>query len=139
MAYDEISFFVPMKIPTVTHNDLVVRKRNGISFIGKSEKLKIAEAKWESYLAIHKPKMPLDGALSVNMVFCYLTKTKSKHGHPKDTKPDLDNLAKTVCDAMGRLGWFSSGDQQIADLRITKIWDKVEGLRVEIKPILTTK
>lgn len=136
----EIRFFEPMRIPTVTHNDLKVRTRKTAGgkthFVGKSDRLRDAEAKWEAFLGQHTPKRPLEGALLLDLEFVFARDGLAEHELvPMIDKPDRDNLEKTVQDAMERLGWFATGDQQIVVGRTTKWWSSFEGVFVRVKEI----
>lgn len=132
----EISFFEPMRIPTVTHNDLVVRKgHDGQPRIGKSASLKRAESTWEAHFGRYTPDRPFEGALAMQIRICFEPKDPSWIGLPKSTAPDADNMLKTIQDAMGRLGWFAKGDQQIAEVHVTKAWASPSGIYVRIVEI----
>lgn len=67
---------------------------------------------------------PLDGPLSVELLFVFprpknrIWKTKPMPREPHDKKPDLDNLAKSVLDALNQIAWRD--DSQIVRLTATK-------------------
>ena len=64
-----------------------------------------------------RPKPPLAGPLQANVKFFLprpASAKKSLQYHP--TKPDLDNLLKTLFDGLGDARWFAVGDQQIVGL-----------------------
>lgn len=126
-----IEFFEPMRIPTVTHNDLEPRRgRGGKHYIGKSAALKEAEASWEAHLAKHAPEGPFSGPVYLAIAFNFMSGDRAD-GSPMDGRPDVDNLLKTVLDAMGRLGWFEVGDQQVTSCFAMKSWSgKAEGISV---------
>lgn len=131
-----VEFFEPMRVPGETHNLLEpCRRRDGSPAIRKSVRLKRAEAKWEAHLGRHAPDAPLEGPLAVQLTFCYPPDRLHPPGSPKATVPDVDNLAKTVLDAMGRLGWFAEGDQQVADLFLAKGHQDPQGVYVRIERI----
>lgn len=50
-------------------------------------------------------------------------------------KPDADNIAKTVCDALNGLAY--GDDTQICQLIVNKTYAAVARLEVEIEPIIT--
>jgi Holliday junction resolvase RusA-like endonuclease len=70
---------------------------------------------------------PLRGAVKVSLRF-YLSRPKSAKNDDPMTKPDLDNLAKTVLDA---LPW-EHGDQQCICLFLNKWYDHVPRTEVQI-------
>ncbi len=59
---------------------------------------------------------PLKGPLFMEMTFVF--STKGKHRRTKATKPDLDNLAKSLCDALNELLYEDDG--QIVRMSIAK-------------------
>ena len=68
------------------------------------------------------------------MCICYQADAK----HPqslKITKPDNDNLEKTIFDVLDRLGFFETGDQQIAINHTTKCYDERSGIFVELREV----
>lgn len=131
-----IEFFAPMVPPTVTHNDLVpVSDSRGKARIVKSQALKEAEAKWEAHLARFAPPRPLTGPVRADLRLCWPTDGKHPQGAPKDTKPDSDNVEKTLWDVCERLGFFAAGDQQVADKRVAKMWADPAGVYLRLEEI----
>lgn len=131
-----LRFFSALKPPTTTHNDLepAINRKTGKAFIRKSTALKEIEAKLESHLACHKPEEPFSGAVEITMCVCYQADEK----HPKGlkiTKPDNDNLEKTIYDCLERLGYFEVGDQQIAINHTTRCYDDHPGIYVEMREV----
>ena len=62
------------------------------------------------------------GAVQVDLVFVLPIKDKKRHGEFCTAKPDTDNLAKLVMDAMERAGVFQVGDQQIVASAVSKVY-----------------
>jgi Holliday junction resolvase RusA-like endonuclease len=58
-----------------------------------------------------------DGPLAVQIHAWVKAPKKGKHTHPI-VKPDADNLAKLVCDALNKIVWHD--DKQIVDLQVIK-------------------
>jgi Holliday junction resolvase RusA-like endonuclease len=54
-------------------------------------------------------------------------------GTPHTQKPDADNLAKAIKDALNRLAW--TDDAQVAELTVRKMWGEIEGTRVVVERI----
>lgn len=83
---------------------------------------------------------PFTEALKVTMLFVFpplSSWTKKKHAEMeagkciyKTTKPDIDNLQKSVCDAMQGIVYIN--DSQISDMRCTKIYGSVPMIEIEI-------
>lgn len=131
-----LRFFSALKPPTTTHNSLepAINRKTGKAFIRKSTALKEIEAKLEAYMAPHRPEEPFHGACEISMCICY----QADVNHPKGlkvTKPDNDNLEKTIFDVLDRLGFFETGDQQIAINHTTKCYDERPGIYVELREV----
>lgn len=128
-----VEFFAAMRVPSTTHNDLVaVPMANGGARIVKSAALREAEAAWESRLARFAPDRPLTGPLAADVRLCWAADSRHPAGSPKATKPDLDNVEKTLWDVLGRLGFFE-GDQQVALKRVAKLYGEVPGVYVRLE------
>lgn len=131
---DALEFFEPMKLPTKTHNELMpVRRGEGLSII-KTPELMDVEADWEAHLARHAPDEPIDGAVSVKMTLLYGLPEGREQFEPKTTKPDVDNVEKTVYDVMATLGFFTN-DVHVATSLTTKAWGEPQGIYVRIERI----
>jgi Holliday junction resolvase RusA-like endonuclease len=85
---------------------------------------------------------PLDGPVAMTLEFCF-PRPKSKRWKTRPmprlrhtSKPDCDNLAKSVCDAL--TGLVFGDDAQVCDLGVAK-WiaagDEAAGTRVVLWPI----
>ncbi len=90
-------------------------------------------------IAEHRPPKPLEGPLSLSLVFIYpWRKAEPKKNRvgmkPKDTTPDLDNLTKQVCDVMQSVGFYVN-DSQIARKKLEKNWGDAPALHVELSVI----
>lgn len=77
----------------------------------------------------------LSGAVSVDMKFMFATPKKERWGKPHTSKPDADNLLKPIWDAMAKFGLLPKGDQRVSRGLVQKIWTKVGGVIVVMKPI----
>jgi len=64
-------------------------------------------------------------------------KDPSRQGYPHTNKPDADNLAKQVMDALENIGCLKGGDQFVARLEVTKTWCAYgdEGVTVTVQPV----
>ena len=77
---------------------------------------------WQSLPAVHGEPMP--GAVSVGLTFWFprpqslVWKTKPMLAEVKTTKPDLDNLAKGVLDALQHHAF--GDDSRVCELRLSK-------------------
>jgi Holliday junction resolvase RusA-like endonuclease len=76
----------------------------------------------------------LNEAISMELTFHFATKEEARHGQPHTHKPDADNLAKLVMDALVDGGMWVGDDSRVADLTVRKRWCKAgsEGVAVSI-------
>lgn len=124
----ELSFCLPIT-PTAQQRPRHARF-GGHDVTYKSESQKANERTLEACLLPHRPKMPLSGPLELS--FCATfpvprswTKKRREaalRGKMWHTaKPDTDNLAKQLKDAMTRLGFWQD-DRQVAVCHMEKIY-----------------
>ncbi|MBE3586550.1 MAG: RusA family crossover junction endodeoxyribonuclease [Thermoanaerobacter sp.] len=117
----------------------VVRTKNGktVSYTpGRT-------ADWENSiraqaLACRQEKLlngPLDGPLVVAMTF-YLLRPKSRPKREKwpDRRPDLDNLVKSVKDALNGIIW--TDDARIVDMRARKRYDSQPRVEIVVRKVV---
>lgn len=91
---------------------------------------KKASATWQAIVEQHKPDKPLQGPLEVRLLVSWLKKGFDRNV-PKTSKPDVDNLAKLILDAMTKAEYWQD-DKQVYDLRITKFDGPIGGLAVVV-------
>lgn len=81
------------------------------------------------YWTKYQNKKPLQGSVTVRIVAFYeipKSWSKKKHDeavrqvHAPTKKPDCDNIAKMICDALNGLAY--KDDAQITDLRVLKLY-----------------
>lgn len=65
------------------------------------------------------PSFPVEGPCSVTILCCAARPKTTKLHAPK---PDVDNYAKGVLDAITKDGRFWTDDSQVVDLHVTKAW-----------------
>lgn len=68
------------------------------------------------------PSAPWNGPVALSVAFAYGTKNKKKSGLWKITKPDTDNLMKTLKDCMTACGFWWD-DAQVVEESASKYWD----------------
>lgn len=73
-------------------------------------------------------------AVAVEMVFSFASADRAIWGCTHVGKPDSDNLAKLVLDAMADAGAFPRGDQAVADLKARKVWGPRGGVTIRWGP-----
>lgn len=95
-------------------------------------------AAWEESIRLQalacRPEKLLDGPLELNATF-YLLRPKSRPKRMKypDTKPDLDNLGKSLIDALE--GLIFTNDSRIVDKVLRKRYGEPPRVEINIKPI----
>lgn len=144
---NEISFWVPGE-PKGQPRPRAFARKMGDKFVARVYDAGTAEG-WKSQIAIAaKPHLKqLEGALRLNLIF-YFPRPKSHlrtNGQRKETaprshvtKPDCDNLAKAVMDALSTLGAWHD-DRQVTALSVQKHYvdeyAKHPGALIEINTI----
>ncbi len=115
--------------------------RCGHSVAYKSAGQKSAEAMLDGLLSARAPKKPLEGPLVLEFIAGIdpaSTPKKQREAmlrgeiaHTK--KPDLDNMAKQLKDAMSRAGFWGD-DRQVVSLRCSKRYATVPHWEVAVYP-----
>lgn len=79
----------------------------------------------------------LEGPVSVDMAFTLPTPKADRHGQPHAVKPDIDNLAKLVLDALADGGILRRGDQVVAGGTWRKVWgaSSAAGVVAVVRPV----
>lgn len=136
---DIISFTVPGNpIALKRHRDFQRGK-----FRGRYDPSKGDKADFLAKVMEHKPDKPFEGAIKL-IAYFYFRRPKSHYRAGKyndklkpnvpyfhTQRPDYDNLAKFVTDALNSIFWID--DKQIAHARIEKIWDELPRIYILIK------
>jgi Holliday junction resolvase RusA-like endonuclease len=83
----------------------------------------------------------LQGPLELTVVFAYawpkgLSKKRrlAPAGQFKQTRPDLDNLIKLVCDRLNGIVWLD--DSQVASLAVTKVYTPIPSISILVNELL---
>lgn len=129
-----IEFFIPMKLPTVTHQQKKVHVVNGKPQYYEPVTLKDARQKFSAHLVAYVPEKKLTGPIRLLTKWCYTAIGKHKNGEYKITKPDTDNMIKLLKDVMTGLGYWID-DAQVASEITEKFWSEQPGLYVRIEQL----
>ena len=105
---------------------------NGHSMTFKSDAQRANEATLDALLAPHAPAAPLNGGIVLEFVAVFpppksaskKVRTAMLRGEPHTKKPDLDNLAKQIKDAMTRLQFWHD-DRQVMRIVCEKRYGEV--------------
>lgn len=91
----------------------------------------------------YAPDEPFKGPIRLDLTFVVpwrsgeSKRTRAIGERPKHTRPDLDNLAKQVCDVLESLGFYRD-DAQISDLHLRKRWGPAPRLDVRVERLEAT-
>lgn len=100
-----------------------------------------------SAAACHAPSSPVSGPVSVSLQFAFRRpkshyRTGARASELRENaprlhtgKPDADNLAKAVMDALTQLGTFWMDDSQVAQLFVSKSYGPTPGVAVSMHEI----
>jgi Holliday junction resolvase RusA-like endonuclease len=127
-------FFMPMKPPTITHQEKEVAVVNGKPVFYEPPELKAARAKLMAHLGQHVPDKAYTGPVRLTVKWCFLITGKHSDGEYKYTRPDNSNMQKLLEDCMEDLGFYKN-DSQIASLIVEKFWAKLPGIYIKIDEV----
>jgi Holliday junction resolvase RusA-like endonuclease len=125
---------VAMEPPTSTHQSAlrVIKPKGRPAFVGKYDKSEVVQWRKEFVQRVrditHLPHIPKKKAVHLSIILCYTAPASRpiKDGklRPKLTKPDLDNVSKSIIDGLVEVGCIET-DEQVFSLKLTKVeWDK---------------
>lgn len=124
----EIKFFAAIDtIPKATAQQKGVRIVHGRPMFYTKKTVQDQMNFYGAILKMHRPAQPIEGAVRVEIGFYYPARRKKDIGAPKVTRPDLDNMAKSIIDAAMAVGYFKD-DSQICELHLSKIYSDVSGV-----------
>lgn len=134
-----IQIFIPGEPDTATAQQKGVRvkkSRTGkfyAQFYTKPEVKKTID-KLTYQLLPYKPDEPLTGPIMVKIIWYFGRGSYPKRyvGTFKETKPDLDNLAKNTLDILNKLKFWDSDDAQVSALILSKYWVEDEDAGIMI-------
>ncbi len=136
--YFERKFMVDLVPIRTTHqSDLrILKTKDGRHFVGKTSKSEVV--KWMKEFANRAghftPDVPFEGPLEVTLYFGFpLIKADKGKDAPMTTKPDFDNLAKSMVDTLTKLNFWKD-DSQIVFGKVMKFRTKLPFVGVWVKP-----
>lgn len=127
-------FFMAMDPPTKTHQEKQVRIVKGKPVFYEPAELKAVRAKLEAHLSKHVPDQKYDGPVRLMTKWCFPITADHADGQWKTTKPDTDNMVKTLKDCMTKLGYWKD-DSLVASEIIEKFWAAVPGIYIRIEDL----
>lgn len=129
-----VEFFMPMKPPTVTHQEKAVRVVKGKPVYYEPPRLADARAKLMAHLSAHRPERQLGGPVRLVVRWLFPLAAGHSDGQYKDTKPDTDNLIKLLKDCMSALGFWRD-DAQVASELNEKFWAARPGIYIRAEEL----
>lgn len=129
-----IEFFVPMELPTTTHQQKKVSVKNGQPRFYEPDDVVAARAKFMAYFSHFVPPNKLKAPLRLTTKWIYPMKKGTYNGQWKITKPDTDNIIKLPQDCLAELGFFEN-DAGIASNIIEKFWGDPCGVYVKLEEL----
>lgn len=127
-------FFLPILPPTKTHQEKQVRVVKGKPVFYEPAELKAVRTKLEAHLASHVPEEKYTGPVRLMTKWCFPITADHSDGQYKTTKPDTDNMVKTLKDVMTKLGYWVD-DSLVASEIIEKFWAAVPGIYIRIEDL----
>lgn len=128
MKSEKISFWIAGQPSRTTH-------QSGTRISGRRTYKTKPLIEWEAKLAQsmkdYVPKEPLKGAIKLTTTWEFQAKSKAACGW-KTTRPDTDNLQKTLKDVMTRIGFWED-DSQVVYETAKKKWTANPGIAVSIE------
>ncbi len=113
-----ISMRLEPDIPRLTHqNGVKVVVQNGRPRVYKTPALRDLEAKYCTLLKPHAPPSPLDGPICLRVAYYFRSSAACTTW--KTTKPDTDNLLKTLKDCLTHCGFWKD-DAQVCSESVVK-------------------
>ena len=127
-----MKIFLILDPPTVTAQEAKVAIIKNKPVFYKPKKLKQARNILIKHLKVFKPLKPMEGPISLNVIWRFPKGKKNKHFEWRITKPDTDNLEKMLKDCMTEVGFWID-DAQVVLEHVEKVWsDEPTGIIIEI-------
>ena len=123
-----MSFEIFVPIETVPKSYVSVRR--GIAL---TDKCRIYHMECTNFLKRHAPKIPMDGDLEISVIFFLKRLPSQKNMWYPNTKPDHDNLTKSLQDCL-ELAQIIQNDSRIVKATIRKVFVGGRGSRGTLQP-----
>lgn len=113
------------------------RPRAGGNHVYTPKKTKLAEHTIgymvQSHMKAHRIAAFKNEPLRVTAIFNFATNDKKKLDAPKKTRPDVDNLGKTVLDALNGIAFKDDG--QVSEFICFKRFAAEDGITIKIESL----
>lgn len=138
---NSIDFRLNIVPPTATAQQKGVFVRNGRAQFFKKKKVRVAENFLAAMISPYAPVEPFHGAVELRAAWVFpYRKTEPKRRTaagqhlPHTTRPDLDNLEKSLLDILTGLRFWED-DSQVAQKKTVKAWGPSPYLEIHIRPL----
>lgn len=131
----KIEMFLPFEegLPTATSQQKGFNRRTGTFY--KKDKVESARRQFMFKMVKSRPQQPSDKPIALTICLYFNVKApKRLWGTYKTTRPDCDNYAKELIDAMTDCGFWKD-DAQIADLRIVKRYAEKGSIYIRVEDL----
>jgi Holliday junction resolvase RusA-like endonuclease len=134
-----IAFHLTCIPPRVTHHAKRIVRVGQWTRLADKPELVAAKDSLDTLLLPHQPAAPVTGPVVLSLVFTWPwlkgdgKRVRALGRIPHDSKPDADNCAKGVTDALVRLR-FLEQDSRVVELRVQKWRGNDAGIDVAITP-----
>ena len=126
-----IMFMLNGEPPTATAQQKRCRIVGGRPKFFESDDVRAARERYMAQLAPYRPERPLDGPVTVHIMYLF----QPRRGHPpgawKTTRPDVDNMGKLLLDCMTASGFWGD-DSQVVSLTLAKAYGGSGGIAVMV-------
>lgn len=130
-----MDFYISVNPPTSTAQMKQVRVVNGKPLFYDPPAVKEARKLLTGHLLLHRPDVPISGAVSLTVIWLFPKGKSHKHGEWRTTKPDTDNLQKLLKDCMTKCGYWKD-DAQVVRETVEKRWsDDPAGIYIEVQEL----
>lgn len=132
-----LAFFMPCIPPKTSHHAKKIVRIGGFSRLADKPELTVARQTIDALLLPHQIPTPVAAPYRVALTFTWPwlaghpRRFRAAGRQPMTSKPDLDNVSKSLCDRLVALR-FIEDDRQIVDLRVRKFWGAVPGVAIAI-------
>lgn len=127
----QIVVWIPGQPARVTHQS-GTRYSNRRTY--KTKSLLEWEARLKEGLEAAKPKKPLSGPVQLKVTWGFKAKTKKDIFTYKLTRPDTDNMQKTLKDVMTALGFWKDDSQVVHEI-CKKMWVDEPGIVIKVEEL----